>query len=142
MSISVPFTILSHSGEVVFVDPKNIEDKCGQCHQDELIVRIKEGMADDIAGTTLIHELIHVIEFLTHIELKEREIDCLALGLYSFLKENPHLVEWLLLKEEEEGQEDEASFEEAKEVSPYCSWAPSVYGTPRSPLSGVGPNIG
>ena len=50
----------------------------------------------DVIKDTLLHEIIHVVDFDCQSEMTERQVHCLATGLYSVLKDNPEFARWLI----------------------------------------------
>lgn len=49
---------------------------------------ISADATEEQQGTTLIHELIHLVEFCTQLSLKERDVMCLESGLYQIIHDN------------------------------------------------------
>jgi predicted metal-dependent peptidase len=68
----------------------------GVCDTDKLEISLDPQYPQDIIKTTLIHELIHCLlnqgEIAKH---RENEISILALGIYSFIKNNKEIVQYL-----------------------------------------------
>lgn len=52
-----------------------------------------EGMPPDVRGHTLIHEILHIIESAQGLSLTEQDINSLASGFYSVLRDNPDVIE-------------------------------------------------
>lgn len=46
---------------------------------------------------TLLHEVIHAIDYSLNLRMKERQVHALAAGLLATLRENPDFVRWLLV---------------------------------------------
>jgi hypothetical protein len=68
----------------------------GLCDTDRLEIKLDPQYPPDIQKVTLLHELIHCLlnqgEIAKH---KENEISILALGIYSLIKDNKKLIEYL-----------------------------------------------
>jgi len=60
----------------------------------------KDPMGPDVERRTIIHELIHTIEF-TNINIKhlnEQQVEQLALGVYSLIRDNKEFIKWVQKK--------------------------------------------
>ena len=68
----------------------------GRCSILQLEIQINKHLPPHLQSSTLIHEIIHMIADLGSVELTEQSVDALALGMYSFIKENPKLVAKLI----------------------------------------------
>ena len=73
-----------------------LPNELGECHSDRHEIVINASQTDQSAQHTILHELIHAIEEKLHLELTERQVDCLALGFIDLFEENPELVDLLL----------------------------------------------
>ena len=51
-------------------------------------INISTLYSDDIQKCTLIHEIIHGIDDIYMLDLKEEQVEQLAKGLYAFIKDN------------------------------------------------------
>ncbi len=60
----------------------------GQCDSSKKEITLKSGLNNDNLTTTLIHEIIHAIDFENHIGLSEAQTLKLEAGIYRFLKTN------------------------------------------------------
>lgn len=47
---------------------------------------------------TILHEIIHIIDYEMQLEMSERQVHCMATGLYSVLKDNGDLAKWIIKK--------------------------------------------
>jgi len=88
--------VLSCPVEIKASDTLRDEDTCGQYNKKETVCRYDPAMAPQMQRRTVLHELLHTIEHLQALKLKEREVVALETGLFSLLKDNPELVAWLL----------------------------------------------
>lgn len=59
---------------------------------------------------TVLHEVIHAVDFSMYLGLEERQVHALAAGLLGVLRDNPEFTALLLQPEPEAGQEIVASF--------------------------------
>jgi len=63
-------------------------------------ILIKESLSEDKKKQTFIHELIHAIENTNNAidDLSEIQVELIATGLMSFIRDNKNTVLWLLEK--------------------------------------------
>jgi predicted Zn-dependent protease len=78
-----------------------LQDELGECHSDRHEIVINPNQTDQSAQHTMLHEIIHSIEQKMHLELTERQVDCIALGILHLFNENPELVDILTPGEKE-----------------------------------------
>jgi Zn-dependent peptidase ImmA (M78 family) len=64
----------------------------GQFTDNDNILRYKTNLSKEAADLTICHELTHAIESLTGISLTEEQVQAIALGWYSIIKENPKFI--------------------------------------------------
>ena len=50
----------------------------------------------DVVKDTFLHEIIHIIDYDCQTEMTERQVHCVATGLYSVLKDNPEFAKWII----------------------------------------------
>jgi len=138
------FTLLSHLATLEFAKPEDIGGDLGHTYSEDLRIRLRENLGNDVTGATFLHELIHLIEGMLSLKFEEHEIDGLAIGLYSFLKENQGLAEALFWNRHtlEEEEEDGNQLDEPI-VGEYCSWAgvPHNVSPYRRDLHGIEPTL-
>lgn len=85
--------LLSHDVVMKVNDPTTWDvNGMGRCSLALLEIQISKHMPPHAQGSTLIHEIIHMIADMHSIELSEHQVDSLALGLFSFIRENPKLL--------------------------------------------------
>lgn len=70
-------------------------DRAGDHHQAGLAIRIADGLAPDEERETLMHELTHSIERQLGINIAEKKVRQLSVGMYAVLKDNPRLRTYL-----------------------------------------------
>ena len=93
--------LLSHDVNIVYTE--GAEDVSpagymGRCNLKESRISISNSMPKDLQGSTLVHEVIHYIADLNSIELTEQSVDGLALGVFSFIHDNPELIKERILE--------------------------------------------
>ena len=89
--------LLSHSITLKINDPSTwAESGMGRCHLPKLEILINNSMPPDIQGSTLIHELIHMIADMNSVKITEQQVDTISLGVYSFIKENPKMIDSII----------------------------------------------
>ena len=52
------------------------------------IITLNKEMSEDVKGNTLLHEVIHLLDYNLSLGFSEAQINTLASGLYCVLKEN------------------------------------------------------
>lgn len=60
---------------------------CGNAQQ----ITIDKDISTQFKETTLIHEIIHQIDFVYNIGLEHQQVYQLEAGIYAFIKDNPNL---------------------------------------------------
>jgi hypothetical protein len=64
----------------------------GLCLADSNLILLNPNQTDEGLIHTLVHELIHAIEVKLDLEMTERQVDCMALGLLHMFKTNPDML--------------------------------------------------
>lgn len=91
--MSTKIKLLSHDIALKVSDPGTWEaNGMGRCSLLRLEIQVNKHMPPHAQGSTLVHELIHMIADMHSVELTEHQVDSLALGVFSFIRENPKLV--------------------------------------------------
>ena len=67
----------------------------GEYDYETQIVRIRAGQQPAFEADTLLHELIHAIDDVMQLEMKERQVHCVAAGLIALFKDNPDFFDYL-----------------------------------------------
>jgi len=81
--------ILSKEHTVQFEDPGLWSDNgMGRCYVPDQVIRINSGMHTETQKSTLLHEILHVIDDCCGLGLTEQQINGLETGLYSVFKDN------------------------------------------------------
>ena len=103
-SEAVEMTILSKSIRILGKDYELIHDNTGlsdqnllgrsKCAQQKIFYADDQGAAQ--LRDTLLHEILHVVDWTVKAELKENQVAAIASGLYAVFKDNPEFVEWLM----------------------------------------------
>jgi hypothetical protein len=89
------FKLFSDTWSIRTAAPKELTDALGMCYADDLEIVLNPNQSASGIKQTLMHELVHSIEMKLNLELTERQVDVLALGLRHLFKENPRLLEIL-----------------------------------------------
>ena len=63
----------------------------GQIDYIEQTITLNKAAKDEQAEATLLHEVIHGIDELYNIGLKEKQVEKLAVGLYMLVRDNPDM---------------------------------------------------
>lgn len=79
---------------------KELPAELGMCFPDTNEILLAPGQTADSLIHTLLHELLHCVDSKQHLEMSERQIDCLSLGLIDLFRNNPDMVGLLLPQEQ------------------------------------------
>ena len=76
------------------------DDTNGMCVSELGRILIKKSLCEDKKKQTFLHELIHAIENSNNAidELSEIQVEMLATGLHTFMRDNKKVIEWLTTK--------------------------------------------
>lgn len=70
-------------------------DECGLCYDTKQLIKISEDLPHDLTQDTILHEIMHAIDYQMHIGMKERQISAMAAGIMAVFKENPGLLKFI-----------------------------------------------
>ena len=70
-------------------------DDSGNMYSHKCLILVDSEQDVQQLRDALLHEIIHVVEYETHLNLKERHVHTLATGLLDVLRKNKKLVEYL-----------------------------------------------
>lgn len=68
----------------------------GNCNNQKLQIMIQNGNALQQEQDTVLHEVLHAIDYSVQAKMNERQITVMASGLLSVMQENPQLMGYLL----------------------------------------------
>lgn len=77
---------------------KKLEGVNGYNHADNMEIELDTEQGKERRKESLLHEVIHAIEKDMEMEFTEKEVARLASGLFSFMRENPKIVAWMMEK--------------------------------------------
>ena len=82
--------------DLVIEDPQHwAVNAMGRCDYKLGYISVSNQLPEDIQSSILLHELLHMIAEMNSIELSEQSIDGLSLGLLSFIKNNPEIINFI-----------------------------------------------
>lgn len=101
MRIPDEFKLFQQTWQVRTGTEKELPNELGMCYVDtnEILLRT-HGLPMDTIIHTFLHELMHAIEQKMVLDMSERQVDLIALGLLDLFRSNPEMVELLLPLEE------------------------------------------
>lgn len=70
-------------------------DDFGQCDDELQELRIKPNLAPDLERDTLLHEAIHAIDYHMSLNMSEKQVSCVAAGVYALFNDNPEFWKYL-----------------------------------------------
>lgn len=88
--------ILGKKFEIKLLEPGEQDNCDGYMSLSEQIIAIRLQPAKDYNHDTGFHELIHAVDEILGLGLKEKQVHQLAAGLIAVMKQNPDFIEWLL----------------------------------------------
>jgi len=74
------------------------ENDLGECSVDSLTISVRDGLPPEKERLVLIHELVHAIEDVLGLKLKEKQVEGLETGIYALIRDNPSLLRYLRRK--------------------------------------------
>ncbi len=93
MHIPSKFKLFSQTWTVRTAEPGEIPEDLGQCRPDQLEILINPNQVPESLIHTLVHEVIHSIEQKQQLEMTERQVDLIAMGLIDLFRNNPNFYE-------------------------------------------------
>lgn len=85
--------IISHEVELIKNSPGNwSQGGLGRADIKEGQILLNIEQSEDSLRSTLIHEVTHYISDLLSLELSEQQVDGVAMGMFTFLKDNPDFI--------------------------------------------------
>ena len=70
-------------------------EHCGECDDIRQTIKIQAHMPMSLEQDTLLHEIIHALDFNMKTQMKERQVSALASGLIAVFRDNPGFVSYL-----------------------------------------------
>ena len=84
-------------GKTYKIEPvPEMDDDCGACYDAKQLIKISEDLPQELSQDTLLHEVMHAVDYQMHTNMKERQISAMAAGLTAVFKENPLFVKYIL----------------------------------------------
>lgn len=74
---------------------KKLKD-AGYCYNVRQLIKVEKGQAPEAERDTVLHEVIHAIDYAMQCGLKEKQVHRLAGGLIQVLRENPAFAAYLV----------------------------------------------
>ena len=79
--------ILGHNYRVILTD-HNRASELGKVNHGNGTIQLRDDLAGDCKMSTLLHEIVHTIDFQLNTEMEENNIGRMATGLYQVLVDN------------------------------------------------------
>lgn len=87
--------ILGYKVTIIFINKDSwFDESIGQFDSETLTIRIVTGLNDDMMINALMHEMIHLKQYLFGKELSEEEANHDALFWFSVLRSNPKFLDY------------------------------------------------
>ncbi len=85
--------ILSHEVKLIKNSPGNWADGAlGRAYIKDGEILLNLDQSEDSMRSTFVHEVTHYIADLLSIEMSEQQVDGIAMGMFTFLKDNKEIV--------------------------------------------------
>ena len=82
-------------GKPYSVSFMHIQGAIGECDDFAQTIKIDPKVPHELQKDTLLHEVIHAIDYAVKTKLSEDQVSALASGLYAVFNDNPNFLEWL-----------------------------------------------
>jgi len=89
------FTLFGQQWQIRTADAYELGDDLGQCRADQHEIIISANQNAETLIHTILHELVHCIELKLQLELNERQVDLISLGLIDLFRNNPNMLSLL-----------------------------------------------
>ena len=87
--------IIGKEYTVQLLSAEEFPDSYGETHTAQDVIKIRTGQTLYDEADTLLHETIHALDERFQLNLTERQVYCTTVGLLSFLKDNPDMLQYL-----------------------------------------------
>ena len=95
-NVALPKQIKIVGKTYVVEEIPEMDEDCGACYDTKQLIKIAGDLPQELSQDTLLHEVMHAIDYQMHLNLKERHVSAMASGLMAVIKENPDFVNYLL----------------------------------------------
>lgn len=89
MWIMPKYRLFSKTWRVRSAEAGEIGSDLGQCRPDQLEIILNPNQSQESMIHTLAHEICHSIELSQDLDMTERQIDLMALGIIDLVRNNP-----------------------------------------------------
>jgi hypothetical protein len=91
--LNVYCEIVPYYTPIVYDD--SLKGLLGLCDSDVLKISVFPGQLKSMELDTVLHEVIHAVDIAMLLNMSERQVYCITVGLLSVLKGNPQFLEYL-----------------------------------------------
>ena len=77
------------------VTQEHLQGSIGECDDFKQEINVDPKANEQLQRDTLLHEVIHAIDYAVKTKLSEEQVSALATGLYAVFSDNPNFMEWL-----------------------------------------------
>jgi hypothetical protein len=68
----------------------------GECCHGKLKIKINRRQDKQQLKDTVVHEILHAIDYSMQLDLEEHQVHTMATGLHAVLSDNPEFSKWLV----------------------------------------------
>lgn len=91
MKIPDSVHILGQDYTVEVLSKKDMPKLLGFCDVNRNVIQLRDTLKDDKLGEIFLHECIHAVEMQMSLDLSEKQVNSLGVGVYALLKDNGYL---------------------------------------------------
>lgn len=91
--MQTPLKIIGKTYSFQVVDKVDEEDSLGECHDVLQRILVRSGQKPDQLMDTILHEVVHAIDYQMHLGMTERQVHAVAAGLTAVFLDNPKFSE-------------------------------------------------
>lgn len=91
MNIPDSVHILGQDYAVELKSKKDMPKLLGYCDVNKNVIQLRDSLEGDKLGEIFLHECIHAVESQMSLDLTEKQVNSLGVGVYALLKDNGYI---------------------------------------------------
>lgn len=93
--MAIPSSLSIIGREVPVKVVEELPNQLGEFSYEEYVIKIKSGQHPLAEADTLLHECFHAIDDCFQLNMSERQVYCMAVGIVALLKDNKGMLSYL-----------------------------------------------
>lgn len=93
MQLPISLSIVGREVPVLVVE--ELPNQLGEFNYTDYVIKIKSGQHPLAEADTLLHECFHAIDDCFQLNMSERQVYCLAVGVLALLRDNKNMLPYL-----------------------------------------------